>query len=188
MHSGYDGVSMQQIAEAAHMTKGSPYYHFKGKEDLFAQAFMNRMDTMFHEMMELLQTSTDLRERLIAALTHMLTSADVGVIRLFEDFRRCVGPEYIRKLEEEKRTKSQPDEIRRVYEDLFRDAAASGMHFRHDPERAAIIFLAMQMGSMHTLHMGGLPPMTRDDLATLAVDTVDTFLQGAISPLPPVAD
>lgn len=54
MDHGYDGVSMQQIATAANMTKGSPYYHFESKEDLFLKTFHHHViritDGFLHTM------------------------------------------------------------------------------------------------------------------------------------------
>ncbi len=35
LSQGFAEVSMQEIAKAAGMTKGAPYYHFKNNEDLF---------------------------------------------------------------------------------------------------------------------------------------------------------
>lgn len=40
---GYAEVSMQQIADAADMTKAALYYHFRDKDDLYAQVVVREM-------------------------------------------------------------------------------------------------------------------------------------------------
>jgi TetR/AcrR family transcriptional repressor of mexJK operon len=182
MQAGYDGVSMQQIAEAAHMTKGSPYYHFKGKEDLFSQAFLNRTDQVFAGMMSALEQDGDLRTRLVDALTYVISTANSGMIRLFEDFRRCVGPEQLQKFEAQKHIKVNPEAMIDTFQKVFERAIAEGEPLRLPPERAANIFLSLQMGTMHILHMEGFPALGPDDVHTLVTDTVDTFLYGVTAP------
>jgi AcrR family transcriptional regulator len=43
LERGYAEVSMQQIADAVGMTKAALYYHFKDKDDLFAQVVVREM-------------------------------------------------------------------------------------------------------------------------------------------------
>lgn len=45
---GYDGVSIDQIAKAAGLSKGALYWHFKGKEDLFLDC-LKRLHGLFDE-------------------------------------------------------------------------------------------------------------------------------------------
>jgi AcrR family transcriptional regulator len=45
---GYDGVSIEDIAKAAGLSKGALYWHFKGKDELFLDC-LKRLHTIFQE-------------------------------------------------------------------------------------------------------------------------------------------
>lgn len=45
---GYDGVSIDDIAKAAGLSKGALYWHFKGKDELFLDC-LKRLHTIFQE-------------------------------------------------------------------------------------------------------------------------------------------
>jgi AcrR family transcriptional regulator len=52
---GYRATRLEDVAEAAGMTKGAIYYHFDGKEDLLRQALQHRHQAMFDEIAESLR-------------------------------------------------------------------------------------------------------------------------------------
>jgi AcrR family transcriptional regulator len=51
---GYRATRLEEVAEAAGMTKGAIYYYFDSKEDLLRQALQHRHRAMFAEMAEAL--------------------------------------------------------------------------------------------------------------------------------------
>jgi TetR/AcrR family transcriptional regulator len=51
---GYRATRLEEVAEAAGMTKGAIYYYFDGKEDLLRQALQHRHRAMFAEIAEAL--------------------------------------------------------------------------------------------------------------------------------------
>jgi AcrR family transcriptional regulator len=53
---GYRATRLEDVAEAAGMTKGAIYYYFDGKEDLLRQALQHRHRAMFAEIARSLQT------------------------------------------------------------------------------------------------------------------------------------
>jgi AcrR family transcriptional regulator len=179
MAKGYDGVSMQQIASAAHMTKGSPYYHFKGKEDLFAHAVMHRVVKIHSGLVAALEGDGPLRERLVAAVAYLLANTDSGMVRLMEDFQRVIGPERCRDYSDQMVT---PDMMMDTYRDAFARAEASGMRLRLPPERAAFGLSAMLIGTLHMCHVHGEGALTPEHSTRLAAETVDLFLEGAVIP------
>lgn len=83
---GYRGTRLEEVAEAAGVTKGTIYYYFRSKEDLFRQAIEHsrlknraRIDTMFAE------DGRPLVERLRAVLTEAwrsLSGPDGAMLRL----------------------------------------------------------------------------------------------------------
>lgn len=178
MQNGYDGVSMQQIATAAHMTKGSPYYHFKGKEDLFIHAFTQRVQHITQSLMNELERADTLHDKLVAAFTHMLTTTDPGVVRLFDDFQRVVGSGCTPELAEKVIT---ADKLQHTFEELFIWAAEQGNPTRISPQDAAFSFLALQMGTMmyHMNHATEL--LTTERAQEIATRSVDIFLNGALA-------
>lgn len=52
---GYRAVRLEEVAEAAGMTKGAIYYYFDSKEDLLRRALQHRHREMFGEIAEALQ-------------------------------------------------------------------------------------------------------------------------------------
>jgi AcrR family transcriptional regulator len=175
MEAGYDGVSMQQIAEAAHMTKGSPYYHFKGKDDLFAQAFLHRTQQMHDGMVEELATGSDIRDRLIHAVTFLLREVDAGMIRFMEDCKRHLPAEII-----ESEQRFRPEVMLEIYTPIFEEAAAT-IGLRVPAKRAAIAFFATQMGTLHAMHLTGELTDLPGDIERIAGETVDCFLYGTVA-------
>ncbi len=174
--SGYDGVSMQQIAEAARMTKGSPYYHFTGKEDLFAQSFVNRVDQIHEGLLRLLAEESDLETRLTNALAYLLSTADAGVLRLVEDFKRCVGTDLATKCQAQRLA---PEELVAQYKRVFTDAANAGTSFRVPPEHLATLFFSLQMGMLRSMHLTSEVALTAEETRKRAAETVACFLHGA---------
>ncbi|HEU0164315.1 MAG TPA: TetR/AcrR family transcriptional regulator [Thermomicrobiales bacterium] len=172
MEAGYDGVSMQQIAEAAHMTKGSPYYHFKGKDDLFAQAFVHRTQQMHDGMVGVLVGSGDIRERLVRAVSFLLREVDAGMIRFMEDCKRHLPAETM-----ESEQAFNPEALLDIYTPIFEEAATT-IGLRIPAKRAAIVFFAMQMGTLHAMHLTGELSDAPAEIERVATETVDCFLYG----------
>lgn len=62
--NSYDDITMRQIAQAAKVTKGAIYHHFKGKEELFLRMmvdYLERVQALLHEAVVM---SGSARERL----------------------------------------------------------------------------------------------------------------------------
>jgi AcrR family transcriptional regulator len=87
----YAEVSMQQIADAAGMTKASLYYHFKNKEALFAEVAVEEILRLVDGVKQELDTAGSFQDGLtrIAAFIFGAARSDFG--RLMTDFRRHVA-------------------------------------------------------------------------------------------------
>jgi AcrR family transcriptional regulator len=178
MQNGYDGVSMQQIASAANMTKGSPYYHFKGKEDLFVHVFIQRVTEIHSGLIEKMAQAESLRDKLVAGFVHILTTTDPGVIRLFDDFQRVIGPDCSPETAQKVIT---ADQVRKIYQDLFALGHANGERLRVTAEQAAFSFQALQMGTLVYYMNHAESPVTVTQAAEIAGASVDIFLHGALN-------
>ncbi len=176
---GFADVSMQEIAEAAGMTKGAPYYHFRSKEDLFTEVVIREIGRLQVGLEAALATEAPLHRKLEVALTYMLgtVSADFG--RIVGDLERYVGADRKHAILET----CQPSVLFvAAVRPAFEAAAAAGTFRRVPPDVAAELFVATTMGQvelalMETLHApDGRSPTV--DRATHAGVIVDAFLHG----------
>lgn len=53
---GYDKTSIDQIAKAAHKAKGSVYYHFEGKEEVFKSALEEELEHLKQTLLDVIQS------------------------------------------------------------------------------------------------------------------------------------
>ena len=54
---GYRAVRLEEVADAAGVTKGAIYYYFASKEDLFRRALAHRHHAIFTEIAKALQVA-----------------------------------------------------------------------------------------------------------------------------------
>ena len=97
---GYRAARLEQVAEAAGVTKGTIYYYFRNKEDLFRQAIEHsrrsqhaRLDTMFADH------QASLAERLRLVLTEAwrdLSGPNGALVRLMIGEVSIEAPELFR--------------------------------------------------------------------------------------------
>lgn len=62
--NSYDDITMHQIAQAAKVTKGAIYHHFKGKEELFLRMMVDYLDNLQALLHEAVAMPGTARERL----------------------------------------------------------------------------------------------------------------------------
>jgi len=175
---GYANVSMQQIAEAAGMTKGAPYYHFQNKEELFLRVSVR----ILREIGQLISDACDdcgsLEQRLNQLIVTVVGSMSGNLEQWFADFNRLVSPEgLMMALQESFAT----DDISQLLVPLFAEARATGEMTRVDPEVAARVFLNLLMMKIknqayHRQHGEGGP----DHLERSTAELVDIFLHGVV--------
>lgn len=141
----YADVSMQEIAEAAGMTKGAPYYHFRSKDDLFLQVFNREVDRLLAGFISCLSGDAPFPERLRAAVIFAFESTKGDVTRLFNDFQHHIAPKIHAGTIDHAHTKV--DMIPAIVP-AFEAAAAAGAFSRTTPEVAARLFLILAMGEV----------------------------------------
>lgn len=93
LQNGLTAVSMQQIAEAAGITKATLYHHFRDKHDLYLatmQLALSRNETALQQSLE---GSTSLRELVYALVTYIFGDERADLQRLSTDFRLHVEKE-----------------------------------------------------------------------------------------------
>lgn len=65
---GYHGATMEDIATKLLMTKGSMYYYFKNKEDLYFQCHKMMIDKSSEKIEEIIKSETTALEKLKSAI------------------------------------------------------------------------------------------------------------------------
>jgi AcrR family transcriptional regulator len=88
---GYAETSMQQIADAAGMTKAALYYHFRDKEDLFGHVILRQMDRVRRGLAAALAEDGTLRDQLERAARYVFETVRADLGRLMVDFKGHVG-------------------------------------------------------------------------------------------------
>lgn len=93
MQRGYRAVSVNDIVQAAEITKPTLYYHFADKEELFVQMSLFMLADMHKQMQAALEGVNGTAERL-TALAHMMTTATDGDTRMMRhEMREHLSPE-----------------------------------------------------------------------------------------------
>jgi AcrR family transcriptional regulator len=177
---GYNGVSMQQIAEAAHMTKGSPYYHFKNKEDLFTQVFVREIKAFLAGVQAVIASAGTLEDRLFRSFRYVLTHGAQGLNRLSDDFDRYVLPH--RDPHEKDLEGITVDSIRRLFDPLIEEAAAAGRPLRFSLERASFFLFVVTSGQNQVERMGLGSANPAADIDAYAADITEFVLHGLLVP------
>ena len=171
----YAEVSMQEIAEAAGMTKGAPYYHFKNKDDLFLQVFNREVDRLLAGFVSCLNDDAPFPERLRAAVIFALESTKGDVTRLFNDFQHHIAPRIHAGTIDHAHTKA--DLITEIVP-AFETAAAAGTYSRIKPEAAARLFMILTMGEVRAWRFDNILGRESPPAETLADEVVDLLFHG----------
>ena len=175
LDAGYEGVSMQQIADAAAMTKGAPYHHFSSKEELFGLALGRHFDRIHAGLADDVGSAGDLRERMIRSFSYLVEHSDAGMVRLVADLRRLVGVERMAGFG------VSLDRLRACNRSLFEQAAADGVPLTCSPDEAAEVFLSVQIGQLSLMEFESGLAIDREAIGPRAVWVVDAMLRGLLA-------
>ncbi|HEY7030248.1 MAG TPA: TetR/AcrR family transcriptional regulator [Thermomicrobiales bacterium] len=93
LERGFAEVSMQQIADASGMTKASLYYHFRDKEDLFANVVQHEGKRLLTGLTAELDGVATLHEQLKRVALYFFRAIRSDIGRLMTDFQRHVSEE-----------------------------------------------------------------------------------------------
>jgi len=163
---GYADVSMQEIADAVGITKAALYYHFRSKEDLFAEVARRAINDFWAGIIALAESGRPLRETLQSIARFVRDSMTSVSMSLLEDVHRHLPPE----VEQEIFTEHPTPEA--ALEGLFRRAIAAGEMRPMDVEPVTAMFVGMVMGLGQRGHTRRQPKPDEDELL------VDVLLRG----------
>jgi AcrR family transcriptional regulator len=163
---GYADVTMQEIADAAGVTKAAAYYHFGDKESLFIEVVQEEVQRICQGMTAELDRHTTLRDQLEAVAFFLLESGNVDFGRLMKDSERYVSEERRQALKEET---PRPVVAMRP---AFERAAAAGEVRRDNLDLSISLYLNMVFGQIRSASFRRIQPVSRRDLARAIADMV----------------
>jgi len=163
---GYADVSMQEIADAMGITKAALYYHFRSKEELFAEVVRRAINDFWAGIIAIAESGQPLRATLEAIARFVRESVTTVSMSLLEDVHRHLPPE----VEQEIFTEHPTPEA--ALDGLFRRAIAAGEMRPMDVEPVTAMFVGMVMGLGQRGHIRRQPKPGEDELL------VDVLLRG----------
>lgn len=173
---GFDGVSMDQIAAEAGVSKLTVYSHFGDKESLFSAAIRAKCEEQMPPALFLQGLEGSLREQLKAighAFFALVTSEEaIAMHRMM--MLPGTGDSHVRELY----WQAGPKQVKDAFGEFLRAREGRGELRVPDIERAASQFLCLLKGEMHIQLLCGMccQPMIEDVDAHIAA-TVDLFLR-----------
>src|SRR4051794_18448302 len=95
---GYAAVSTQETADEVGVTKASLYYHFRDKEALFGEAFVDEMERICAGIADALASAQTLAAQIETLARFLLATSGLEFARLVADLDRYVSLEHRRAL------------------------------------------------------------------------------------------
>lgn len=174
--SGFDGVSMDQIAAEAGVSKLTVYSHFGDKESLFSAAIRAKCEEQMPSALFLAGLEGSLREQLIAiarAFLTLITSEEaIAMQRMM--MAPGTGDSNVRELF----WQAGPQTVKDAFSEFLRTRVARGELAMEDIPRAASQFLCLVKGDLHMQLLCGMGCSAPDaDIEAHITSTVDFYLR-----------
>ncbi|WP_158893642.1 TetR/AcrR family transcriptional regulator [Amycolatopsis anabasis] len=149
---GFDRTSVQEVVEAAGVTKGAMYHYFDSKDDLLYEIYARVLREQTDQLERVAGSDAPLRERLSTAASDVVVSsiANLDDTKIFMQSMHQLSPE------KQKGVRAE----RRKYHERFRALVEDGQRsgeFRTD--KPAEVIVDFFFGAVHHLgfwyHQGG---------------------------------
>lgn len=175
---GFKAVSMQQIANAAQITKATLYHHFRSKEELFAAVVTEAMVQSGEEIAQALAAGGTPAEQLVRAAVHFFarTHSDFG--RLMTDVHEQLDAQTRQKLLVEQ---AMPWER---FREVIRTAVARGDLPPVDHNLAISMFVGMVWGQIWLRKIEVTDLSLDETLAQTLVAVLFAGLRESFAPVP----
>lgn len=172
---GFDGISMDQIAAEAGVSKLTVYSHFGDKDGLFFAAISAKCAEALPDALFLEQHIGPLREQLIAiahAFFTLITSDEALSMHRMMLTQSCDA--HVREMF----WQAGPQRLRDVFATFLQTRVDSGELVMADVHRAASQFFCLLKGELHTRMASGLCGVPgKQEVAAHIKATVDLFLR-----------
>lgn len=173
---GYSGVSMQQIAAAAGITKATLYHHFQDKEDLFVEMMREQFGRSQEQLARSVDAGETFGDKLVAYGSVLFSAERADLSRLFGDFHRYVA---------ESRQAAFWETYERPWtylEGAIREAVERGELAPGDPTLMAQVCFSAFVGQLQIARFGSdfpyPPPSLAADIAALLLDGLSSSTRG----------
>ncbi|MCU1683613.1 MAG: TetR family transcriptional regulator [Amycolatopsis sp.] len=149
---GFDRTSVQEIVEAAGVTKGAMYHYFGSKDDLLYEIYARVLREQTEQLEKVAVIDAPLRERLTAAASDVV----VSTIASLDDNKIFAQSMHQLSAEKQKAVRAERRKYHERFRTLIEEGQASG-DFRAD--KPADLVVDFFFGSVHHLgswyHRGG---------------------------------
>ncbi len=169
VEAGFAAVSMQQIADAAGVTKATLYHHFQDKEDLFYEVMRINSLRSQEKLGQTVTRDQPLRQQLVAFGSYLFSTERADLNRLFMDLHQHVS---------EQRQEAFWGTFERPWtflETPLAEAMERGEIAQGDPELIARVAFSAFAGQMQIARLSTDIPYPT---STLAERIVDMLLDG----------
>jgi len=167
---GYHGTSVQDIAEAVGLLKGSLYHYIRSKEQLLARLFEGSLAGTIDELESIAARSGSPTDRLrdMVRVYVMSVTANLDAVGIYlREWRSLPAPELAR-------VRARRRAMRRLFEDVIAEGIKRRELSVADPKIAALAIIGMCNWTYEWYRpRGRLPPTAlADELADRAVASV----------------
>ena len=134
---GYHATSMQDIAEAVHLQKGSLYHHIRSKEEILASLLDRALDLLILSMQEVMASPLSVEEKLRSAMRmyadNIAVHSDLAAVLLLE--YRNLSPRL------RARHMGRRDRFEALWRELLRQGMQQGVFRTSDEKLVALAIL-----------------------------------------------
>ncbi|MDO7906409.1 TetR/AcrR family transcriptional regulator [Paenibacillus sp. JX-17] len=168
METGYEPISLQQIARACGVTKATIYYYFDGKSDLFTAAVTRMLQISRDMTQQFLRAPGPLRSRLEKIAEAKIRNSHADMDTMMRNSETFLSPE-------QRHTILEAEEnIHRTLAESFDLAMQQGELRRGNP-----LMLAHAFSSLLMLGNRSIAREWHDSTEQLGQELVHLFLSGA---------
>jgi TetR/AcrR family transcriptional regulator, cholesterol catabolism regulator len=167
---GYHGTSVQDIAEAVGLLKGSLYHYIRSKEQLLARLFEGSLGDTIVELESIAARDATATERLrdMVRVYVMSVTANLDAVGIYlREWRSLPAPELAR-------VRARRRAMRRLFEDVIGEGVKRRELSVSDPKIAALAIIGMCNWTYEWYRPRGrlTPAALADELADRAVASV----------------
>ena len=169
---GYERATIDDIAAAAGLSKGTVYWHFSNKADLFQALLEERVDRRLDAVMEITRTAPAERPSApeVGASLSALFAANPGVVQLMQEYWAAAA----RDPEMRERYVRRQQRLRTLLADTIRirQERLGAVPFAIPPEHLALAFIALAVGLGQELAVDpeGVPDALYGQILSLVYD------------------
>ncbi len=169
---GYHATSMQDIAEAVHLQKGSLYHHIHSKEEILASLLDRALDLLILSMQDVMASPLSVEEKLRSAMRmyadNIAVHSDLAAVLLLE--YRNLSPRL------RARHMGRRDRFEALWRELLRQGMQQGVFRTSDEKLVALAILGVQNWMLTWYRAEG--PLSAAELSNRFADL---FLNGLLT-------